>query len=63
MEVYKPKFIISNIITLVAATSSDPSIPAPLLYSTQVKTISVLDGFIYPDLEFGLIQIPYFISF
>jgi HrpA-like RNA helicase len=57
MEVYKPKFIISNIITLIAVTSPDPSIPAPLLYSAQVKTISVLDGFIYPDLEFGLPKI------
>ena len=54
---YKPKWIVSNKIELVAISSPDPTIPAPLLYSAQVKIISVLDGFIYPDLEFGLPKI------
>lgn len=56
---YKPKWIISNKIELVAVSSPDPSIPAPLLYSAQVKIISVLDGFIYPDLEFGMPKISF----
>ena len=56
---YKPKWIVSNKIELVAINSPDPSIPAPLLYSAQVKIISVLDGFIYPDLEFGLPKISF----
>jgi len=56
---YKPKWIISNKIELVAISSPDPTIPAPLLYSAQVKIISALDGFIYPDLEFGLPKISF----
>jgi hypothetical protein len=56
---YKPKWIVSNKIELVAVSSPDPTTPAPLLYSAQVKIISVLDGFIYPDLEFGLPKISF----
>jgi HrpA-like RNA helicase len=56
---YKPKWIVSNKIELVAISSPDPTTPAPLLYSAQVKIISVLDGFIYPDLEFGLPKISF----
>lgn len=54
---YKPKWIIAHSLELVANTSPDGKTPAPLLYTVQAKSISVLDGFIYPDFEFSMPKI------
>jgi len=56
---YKPKWIIAQSLELVAVPSIDANTPAPLLYNIQVKTISVLDGFIHPDFEYGLPKIAF----
>ena len=48
---YKPKWIVSNLITLNQISSVDVEKPAPLLYNIVANKISILDGFIYPDFD------------
>ena len=50
---YKPKWIITNKININANSSTNPTIPAPLLYTIQADKISIMDGFVYPDFEFN----------
>ena len=57
---YKPKWIISNLLTLNQVSSTDLEKPAPLLYQIEANKISILDGFIYPDFDRYLPKIDVF---